>query len=111
MINYYVTGMTGANCSTVIDTCNPNPCLNAGNCTGNSTFFNCTCAVGFTGTNCQFQVNECQSNPCQNGGTCQLQSGYQSSYICLCPTGYSGTNCQVCWFILALESIQLILTL
>ena len=43
---FSLPGLTGPLCDTFINTCQPNPCLNGGNCTGNSTSYSCQCSQG-----------------------------------------------------------------
>ena len=83
-------GFTDQNCSTNIDDCSGNPCLNGGTCVDGINSFSCTCIPGHTGSNCSVDINECESNQCQNGGTCV--DGL-NSFTCLCAPGFTGQNC------------------
>ena len=65
-----VAGYTDKNCSTNIDDCSPNPCLNGGTCTDGINDYTCECVAGFTGRNCSINIDDCSPNPCLNGGTC-----------------------------------------
>ncbi|XP_041475095.1 receptor-type tyrosine-protein phosphatase delta-like isoform X1 [Lytechinus variegatus] len=83
-------GYTGANCSTDINDCELNPCLNGGTCTDMINGFTCTCVTGYTELNCSIDINECLSNLCMNGATCNdLVNGYN----CTCAEGFNGTFC------------------
>ena len=41
-----VAGFTDKNCSTNIDECSPNPCLNGGTCTDGINDYTCECVAG-----------------------------------------------------------------
>ncbi|XP_017557924.1 protein crumbs homolog 1 [Pygocentrus nattereri] len=71
--------------------CEPNPCLNGGDCEDLFDLFNCTCPSNWAGQHCEFSTNACASNPCHHGN-CTTQ-GLQ--YECTCEFGYTGTNCAV----------------
>uniref|UniRef100_A0A3Q3LC58 Protein delta homolog 1 n=1 Tax=Mastacembelus armatus TaxID=205130 RepID=A0A3Q3LC58_9TELE len=45
-------GFSGDLCEISIDSCQPNPCLNGGNCTNHGLAFMCVCPHGFTGPTC-----------------------------------------------------------
>ena len=66
-----IAGYNGTNCDNNIDDCDPNPCLNGGQCIDGVNSFTCNCTgTGFDGSTCNNNINDCLSNPCQNGGTC-----------------------------------------
>jgi len=72
---------------TVIDPCDPNPCVN-GTCADGV----CTCKKGFTGPKCADNIDDCEPNPCKNGGAC---SDGIASFTCTCPSGWTGPTCEV----------------
>ena len=78
-------------CSSLIDWCSTNPCVNGACTQGTSNIYTCVCNPGWQGVNCSQDVNECLTTPC-GVGSCVNTPG---SYQCTCPTGYSGTNCQL----------------
>lgn len=85
-------GTTGVFCETVLDSCDPNPCLNGGTCDSDTyPSFTCRCPPGFTGANCSIELDPCQDMPCLNGGTCEEQS--YPNYTCSCPPGFTGSDC------------------
>uniref|UniRef100_A0A3B4GQ46 Delta like non-canonical Notch ligand 1 n=1 Tax=Pundamilia nyererei TaxID=303518 RepID=A0A3B4GQ46_9CICH len=67
-------GFSGENyfCEIGIDSCQPNPCLNGGNCTNHGLTFTCVCPHGFTGFTCNdtTSLSPCAGRPCANEGTC-----------------------------------------
>ncbi|XP_072517038.1 protein crumbs homolog 1 [Salminus brasiliensis] len=71
--------------------CEPNPCINAGDCVDLFDLFNCTCPSGWTGPRCEISTDICASNPCRHGN-CTAQ-GLQ--YECVCELGYTGINCEL----------------
>ncbi|XP_060890100.1 protein crumbs homolog 1 isoform X1 [Labrus mixtus] len=70
--------------------CEPNPCLNGGECQDLFNTYNCSCAEGWAGRRCDFYTNTCASNPCVHGN-CSV-SGL--SYECTCDFGYAGVHCE-----------------
>ncbi|KAM3876330.1 protein crumbs homolog 1 [Diretmus argenteus] len=70
--------------------CQPNPCLNEGECQDLFNLYNCSCAEGWTGRRCNFSTNTCASNPCVHGN-CSVNG---LSYECVCELGYSGVDCE-----------------
>ena len=83
-------GFSGGDCSTDIDECSSNPCLNNGNCTDGINSFSCECGEGYTGVNCSVSMEQCDIL-CQNGGTCILDEGIPT---CQCTRGFTGNLCQ-----------------
>ncbi|KAI3385915.1 hypothetical protein SNEBB_005784 [Seison nebaliae] len=79
--------------------CQPNPCLNSGQCISNGLSFYCICKNGFTGQRCEKAgaiptsptANACAQQPCQNNGQC-IPNG--AAFTCNCVNGYSGFVCQ-----------------
>lgn len=70
--------------------CEPNPCLNGGQCQDLFNWFNCTCVGGWAGRRCDLYVDTCASNPCLHGN-CSVQG---LSYECSCEWGYVGVDCE-----------------
>lgn len=70
--------------------CEPNPCLNGGECQDLFNTYNCTCADGWAGRRCNFFINTCASNPCVHGN-CSVNG---LSYECTCEFGYAGVDCE-----------------
>ena len=94
-------GTTGVNCSQEIRPCSSNPCLNAGTCYANSTYYWCNCSTGFYGNNCQLRLDPCAlSSPplknqlkCANAGKC-IDAVTTYNYTCDCTgTGFTGADC------------------
>ncbi|KAM9848761.1 protein crumbs homolog 1 [Aulostomus maculatus] len=69
--------------------CQPNPCLNGGQCQDFFNSYNCSCAEGWAGRHCNFFTDTCASSPCVQGN-CSV-SGL--TYECTCEFGYAGVNC------------------
>ncbi|XP_026179355.1 protein crumbs homolog 1 [Mastacembelus armatus] len=70
--------------------CEPNPCLNGGECQDLFNTYNCSCVEGWFGRRCDFSTNSCASNPCVHGN-CSV-SGL--TYECTCEFGYTGVDCE-----------------
>ncbi|XP_042339898.1 protein crumbs homolog 1 [Plectropomus leopardus] len=70
--------------------CEPNPCLNGGECQDLFNTYNCSCAAGWAGRNCGFSTNTCASSPCVHGN-CSVNG---LTYECTCEFGYAGVNCE-----------------
>ena len=85
-------GFSGPICSTNINECISNPCINGGTCNDAVNGYICACKIGYTGSRCQINVDECSPNPCQNGGVC---TDGVASFTCACTSGFSGSACQV----------------
>ncbi|XP_044837858.1 neurogenic locus notch homolog protein 4 isoform X2 [Mauremys mutica] len=83
----------GAQCESVIDSCQSNPCANGGTCavTGSTpSDFTCRCPPGYSGATCDVQLPPCGSHFCHHDGVCvQHPAGPR----CLCPGGYGGPGC------------------
>ena len=71
--------------------CEPNPCLNGGECSDVGGVAVCGCPAGWTGPQCQYDIDECASSPCVNGD-CIDQI---AAYACSCYPGWTGTDCDV----------------
>ncbi|RDD39908.1 Neurogenic locus notch-like protein 1 [Trichoplax sp. H2] len=76
-------------CTTKKDPCNPNPCVNDGECRKANGAYQCKCQHDFTGKNCENNVNPCKANPCRYGN-CSVAG---NDYKCTCFSGYTGENC------------------
>uniref|UniRef100_A0A8K9XRK2 FAT atypical cadherin 2 n=1 Tax=Oncorhynchus mykiss TaxID=8022 RepID=A0A8K9XRK2_ONCMY len=75
-----------------INSCDSNPCLNAGTCEEESNGgFRCSCPVPFYGPRCELDNNPCASQPCAHGGVCVPKS---QGYICNCQLNMAGIRCQ-----------------
>jgi len=90
-------GFTGVDCSTIINNCASNPCLNGGTCVNLAGNFTCTCpsyngVALFSGSTCGTALDLCTvANPCLNGATC---SGTNATNVkCACAAGYFGATC------------------
>ena len=78
--------MQGANCEFDVDECEPEPCLNGGQCLDLINDFRCVCPHGTTGERCETNDNDCAAadDLCHHGGTCVDGVG---TYSCQCPPG------------------------
>ncbi|GAA6235308.1 protein crumbs homolog 1 [Lates japonicus] len=70
--------------------CEPNPCLNRGECQDHFNTYNCSCADGWAGRRCDFFTNTCASSPCVHGN-CSVNG---LTYECTCEFGYAGVDCE-----------------
>ncbi|XP_063747003.1 protein crumbs homolog 1 isoform X1 [Eleginops maclovinus] len=70
--------------------CEPNPCLNEGECQDLFNTFNCSCARGWAGRHCSFFTDTCASSPCIHGN-CSVNG---LTYECTCESGYAGVDCE-----------------
>ncbi|XP_071342200.1 protein crumbs homolog 1 isoform X2 [Trachinotus anak] len=70
--------------------CEPNPCLNGGECQDHFNTYNCSCADGWAGRRCDFFTNTCASSPCVHGN-CSVNG---LTYECTCEFGYAGVDCE-----------------
>uniref|UniRef100_UPI0037E941F5 protein crumbs homolog 1 n=1 Tax=Semicossyphus pulcher TaxID=241346 RepID=UPI0037E941F5 len=70
--------------------CQPNPCLNGGECQDLFNTYNCSCSEGWAGRSCDFYTNTCASSPCVHGN-CSVSG---MSYECTCDFGYAGVHCE-----------------
>lgn len=88
-------GFSGDFCEIAVDSCQPNPCLNGGNCTSRGLAFACTCQRGFTGFTCNdsASLSPCAAAPCSNRGTCVSQP--DGTFRCICPRWFKGPTCAV----------------
>uniref|UniRef100_A0A3Q3WB67 Uncharacterized protein n=1 Tax=Mola mola TaxID=94237 RepID=A0A3Q3WB67_MOLML len=78
-----LVGCTGA------PVCEPNPCLNGGECQDLFNIYNCSCAEGWAGRRCDFSTDTCASGPCVHGN-CSVNG---LTYECACDLGFAGGNC------------------
>ena len=79
-------------CSTNIDECLQNLCLN-GQCLDGIANYTCNCQKGWEGWLCDKDIDECELEPCQHGGTCQ-QTLEPGNYTCQCTNDYEGHSCE-----------------
>ncbi|KAM9385782.1 protein crumbs homolog 1 [Pholidichthys leucotaenia] len=70
--------------------CEPNPCLNGGECQDLFNAYNCSCVEGWAGRRCDFFMDTCASNPCVHGN-CSISG---QTYECTCELGYKGVDCE-----------------
>ncbi|KAJ4941223.1 hypothetical protein JOQ06_027510 [Pogonophryne albipinna] len=76
------------------NSCDPNPCNNAGSCQSISdTAFKCYCLEPYIGNRCQKVRNVCENVRCGRGGNCVLNVKNHPYYECKCRPPYHGTNC------------------
>ncbi|CAB4069338.1 NOTCH1 [Lepeophtheirus salmonis] len=85
------SGYYGPRCTSDVNECSPDPCLNGATCENEFNDYVCRCQPGYEGKRCEYEVNECKSNPCQHGGKCLT---HFNSYSCICPSGFTGNNCE-----------------
>ncbi|XP_068174900.1 protein crumbs homolog 1 [Antennarius striatus] len=69
--------------------CEPNPCLNGGECRDLFNSYNCSCARGWAGRRCDFFTDTCASGPCIHGN-CSVNG---PTYRCDCEFGFAGVDC------------------
>jgi len=77
------------------DSCDPNPCLNGGECTDGLNSFTCDCSdTGFEGDTCEEDLDECVlgTDNCDINGTCINTPG---SFFCQCDDGSQGASCEI----------------
>jgi len=107
-------GFEGDSCERETNECDPNPCMNGGNCTvcdvsmasliscvlctccasqGMDTDHSCSCMNGFTGRHCEVTINSCLDVRCSGNGQC-MESG-AGSFTCVCDLGYTGDLCGI----------------
>ncbi|KAA8582110.1 hypothetical protein FQN60_008850 [Etheostoma spectabile] len=88
-------GFSGDFCEISVDSCQPNPCLNGGNCTNHGLAFTCVCPLGFTGFTCNdtTSLSPCASRPCANRGTCVGQP--DGTFRCVCQKWFTGPTCSL----------------
>lgn len=87
------SGFSGDFCELGVDSCQPNPCLNGGNCTNHGLTFTCACPPGFTGLTCNDSVSSCAGRPCSSEGTCVRQR--DGTFQCVCQKGFAGPTCSL----------------
>uniref|UniRef100_A0A3P9M959 Delta like non-canonical Notch ligand 1 n=1 Tax=Oryzias latipes TaxID=8090 RepID=A0A3P9M959_ORYLA len=89
------SGFSGDFCEIGVDSCQPNPCLNYGNCTNHGLTFTCVCPPGFSGFTCNDSTSSssCAGRPCSNGGTCVRQ--HDGTFQCVCQKGFAGPTCSL----------------
>ena len=82
---------TGQVCESEITPCDPDPCLNGGECTSSDVTFTCICQTGYHGDQCELVLNACDRMECEHGGTC-IEDGYVGR--CECTSWYTGQYCE-----------------
>lgn len=70
--------------------CQPDPCLNGGECLDLFDTYNCSCGEGWTGRRCDALADTCASRPCVHGNC----SANGLTYECTCESGYTGVDCE-----------------
>ncbi|XP_056132751.1 protein crumbs homolog 1 [Lampris incognitus] len=70
--------------------CQPDPCLNNGECQDLFNLYNCSCPEGWAGRRCDFFTDTCASDPCIHGN-CSVNG---LTYECACEFGYAGADCE-----------------
>ena len=63
-----VAGFSNKNCSTNINDCDPDPCVN-GACMDLVNDYSCQCVAGFADKNCSTDIDDCIPDPCINGAS------------------------------------------
>ncbi|XP_037343110.2 protein delta homolog 1 isoform X1 [Pungitius pungitius] len=87
-------GSSGEFCEISVDSCQPNPCLNGGNCTSHGPAFTCACPLGFAGFTCNDTSHSpCTSRPCANRGMCVAQP--DGTFRCICQKWFAGPTCSL----------------
>jgi len=56
-------GMTGPQCEVIINFCNPEPCMNSGNCSSLINGYSCLCTPDFTGNTCETRLTPTTTMP------------------------------------------------
>ena len=85
-------GFEDSVCSTDIDECLTNLCVN-GVCVDGIGNYTCDCDPAWTGWLCDQDYDECESSPCKNGATC-TQTVEPGNYTCECTSQFRGHNCE-----------------
>jgi len=81
--------VSGLNCETEINDCDPDPCMNDGECIDLVVGYRCDCKLPYSGPNCTTQLTPCRHNRCRNGAQC-LPDEHYTDYTCRCPPGFTG---------------------
>jgi hypothetical protein len=84
-------GYRGDLCESEFDNCDPDPCLNGGECFDGDNAAYCMCPEGWDGATCEHDHDDCADDPCLNGGVCT--DGFMSR-TCTCSPGFSGERCE-----------------
>lgn len=79
-------------CTTEINECESNPCINDGTCFDRVNGFDCLCATGWQGPQCQLNTDECSGRPCVHAHSCKDLLG---DYTCICQNGWTGKDCNI----------------
>ena len=88
-------GFTGHNCDVAIrpDHCDPDPCLNGGECVPEVNGYRCNCPTNYGGHNCSFE-KRCASVPCSLEHTERCVNDFEhDSFVCVCERGWGGELC------------------
>ena len=80
---------SGINCETEINDCDPDPCLNGGECIDLVVGYRCVCQLPYSGPNCSTRLMPCLRHRCRNGAQCLPDERY-TDYTCRCPPGFTG---------------------
>jgi hypothetical protein len=90
-------GFKGELCNEMVNYCDPNPCLNNGECVQSKTdkgeiTFECHCKEPFKGDNCEILIDLCQNVTCKHNGICKSWGTY---WNCTCVDHYEGKFCEI----------------
>ena len=88
-LNTSLTTSTSLTINILPSICDPNPCLNSGQCVDYTDQYVCYCPTHTLGTNC-----ECVDQGCNNEGTCQFMNDTNIPVVeCLCSDGSYRETC------------------
>jgi len=72
--------------------CDPNPCMNGGNCSENIYGFECHCNDNYKGTYCEEEKTICGQEICKNGAKCE-ENKANNTFNCNCTEDWTGVFC------------------